>query len=393
MAIHRKTYRFRMRPTAAQGQTLNRMAGARRFVWNWALRCWKDHHTATGKAISLKQLSAKLTALKQQPETAWLNEIDSQALQQVLRDLHRAFNNFFAKRARHPRFKSRKRDCPRFRIPQRVQLDADKVYVPKVGWVRIRLSRDVEGTTKGATFRRETDGHWYVCLTVEFAMPDVPLLAPDPAKVVGIDLGLIDFATLSDGSEPVPAPQFYRKGQRKVRRANRALSRTKKGSRRREKARRRLARAHRKAARQRQDFLHKLSTKLVHDHDGICIEDLNVCGLARTKLAKSFADAAMGEFRRQLEYKCLWNRKHLVVIDRFFPSSKLCNRCGALNDRLTLSDREWDCACGAHQKRDVLAACNVRDEGLRILAVGQTESLNAQGASVRPSRAGLLASN
>jgi transposase len=266
-----------MEPTAAQGSGLGRTAGARRWVWNWALRRWKDHYAATGKSISLKQLSAELTALKQQSGTAWLNEVDSQALQQVLKDLYRAFVNFFEKRARYPRFRSRKRDKARFRIPQRVKIEDGKVYIPKVGWVRIRQSRDVDGTIKGATFKREADGHWYVSL--------------------------------------------------------------------------------------------------------------------RTKLAKSFSDAAMGEFRRQLEYKCLWNRRTLVVIDRFFPSSKMCNRCSALNDRLTLSDREWDCDCGAHHKRDFLAACNIRDEGLRILAAGQAERLNAQGASVSPGPAGQLASN
>jgi putative transposase len=369
------------------------MAGARRFVWNWALRRWKDHYAATGKSISLKQLSAELTALKQQPETAWLNEIDSQALQQALQDLHRAYANFFQKRSRIPRFKSRKRDRARFRIPQRVKLDAGKVYVPKVGWVRIRQSQEVDGQTKSATFRREADGNWYVSLTVEFEMPDILIPDPDPARVVGTDLGLIDFATLSDGSPPIPAPRFYRKGEAKVRRAQRAVSRRQKGSKRREKARRRLARSHQKAARQRQDFLHQLSTKLVNDHDGICIEDLSVKGLARTKLAKSFTDAAMGEFRRQLDYKCLWSRKRLIPIDRFFPSSRLCNVCGRVNHQLTLSDREWDCECRTHHKRDFLAACNLRDEGLRILAAGQAERRNAQGASVSPGPAGLLASN
>jgi putative transposase len=393
MATHCKTYRFRMEPTAGQASSLNRMAGARRFVWNWALRRWKDHYAATGRSISFKQLSAELTLLKQQPETAWLNEVDSQALQQVLKDLRGAFGSFFAKRARHPRFKSRKRDRARFRIPQRVKLDEDKVYVPKVGWVRIRLSQDVEGTTKSATFKREADEHWYVCLVAEFTMPDLASPVPDPARVAGIDLGLIDFATLSDGSSPILAPRFYRKAEKKIRRANRALSRSKRGSKRREKARKRFARAQQKARDQRQDFLHKLTSKLVRDHDGICIEDLNVKGLARTKLAKSFSDAAMGEFRRQLQSKCLWNRKALVVVDRFFPSSRLCNVCGALNDQLTLSDREWDCACGAHHQRDFLAACNLRDEGLRRLAVGQTESVNAQGASVSPGTSGQLASN
>jgi putative transposase len=382
-----------MEPTLAQGQSLDRMAGARRWVWNWALRRWKDYHAATGRSIGLKELSAELTALKGQPETAWLNEVDSQALQQALKDLHRAFVNFFERRARYPRFKSKKRDARRFRIPQRVRADAGRVYVPKVGWVRIRQSRDIDGTIKGATFRREADGHWYVSLSVEFDMPDIPLPPPDPEKTIGIDLGLIDFATISDGSPPVPAPKFYQKARAKIRRAQRAVSRREKGSKRRERARRRLARACQAAARRRQDFLHKLSTDLVDRHEAICIEDLNVKGLARTKLARSFSDAAMGEFRRQLEYKCLWSRKTLIVIDRFFPSSKMCDRCGELNDRLTLSDREWSCDCGAHHRRDLLAACNIRDEGLRIIAAGQAEMSNAQGASVRPGTSGLLVPN
>jgi putative transposase len=393
VATHCKVYRFRMRPKKDQGQSLNRMAGARRWVWNWALGRWKDHHAATGQLISLKQLSAELTALKRQPGLEWLNDIDSQALQQALKDLHRAFVNFFEKRARYPRFKSRKRDRARFRIPQRVKIEGGKVYVPKVGWVRIRQSQEVDGQSKSATFRREADGHWYVSLTVEFEMPDVPIADPEPERTVGVDLGLIDFATTSDGSAPILAPKFYRKGQAKLRRAQRAVSRSRKGSKRRDKARKRLARCHQKTTNQRNDFLHKLSTDLVGRHDAICIEDLNVMGLARTKLAKSFADAAMGEFRRQLEYKCLWNRKTLVAIDRFFASSKMCNRCGALNDQLSLSDREWDCDCGAHHRRDFLAACNIRDEGLRLLAAGQTERRNAQGASVRPGLAGLLAVN
>jgi putative transposase len=388
MAIHRRAYRFRMRPTPAQAHALNRMAGARRFVWNWALRRRKDHYAATGRSIGFEQLSAELTLLKQQPGMEWLGDVDSQALQQALRDLHRAFTNFFEKRARYPRFKSRKRDAARFRIPQRIQLRDGAVYVPKVGSVRIRQSRDIDGTLKGATFRRAADGCWYVSLTVEFAMADVEIPAPDPTKTIGIDLGLIDFVTTSDGSLPTPAPRFYRKARNKIRRAQRAVSRGRKGSKRREQARRRLARAHQEAARRRDDFLHKLSTDLVDRHDAIGIEDLNVKGLARTKLARSFSDAAMAEFRRQLAYKCEWARKTLIVIDRYFPSSKMCSACGALNDRLTLSHREWDCDCGAHHRRDLNAAINIRDEGLRTLAAGQAERLNARGGRVRPATAG-----
>jgi putative transposase len=393
MATHHKTYRFRMRPKRAQAQALNRMAGARRFVWNWALRRWKDHSAATGKSITYNRLAAELTALKRQPGLEWLGDVDSQALQQVLKDLCRAFANFFAKRARSPRFKSRKRDKARFRIPQRIKVEEGKVYVPKVGWVRIRQSREVDGTIKGATFRREADGHWSVSLTVEFEMPDIAIAAPDPEKVLGIDLGLVDFVTPSDGSEPIPAPRSYRKATTKIRRVQKAVSRRKKGSKRREKAKRRLARAHQKARDQRQDFLHKLSTDLVNEHDAIGIEDLNVKGLARTKLARSFADAAMGEFRRQLEYKCLWGRKHLVAIDRFFPSSKMCNACGAIHDTLALSDRHWVCGCGVVHDRDLNAARNIRDEGLRIIAAGQAEMSNAQGAGVRPGTSGPSASN
>ncbi len=383
MAKYHKTYRFRMEPKADQRQALGRMAGARRFVWNWALDRWKEVYATTGTSITLKQLSAELTALKQQVETSWLNEMDSQALQQVLKDLHQAFANFFAKRAGYPRFKSRKRDRARFRIPQRVKVQDGKVYVPKIGWVRIRQSQDIDGTTRSATFSRDATGQWFVTLTAEFEMPDVPLMTPDPAKVVGIDLGLKTFAAIT-GEESIPPPKFYRNGQKKTRKAQRAVSRRKRGSKRRDKARAKLARVHRKIANQRKDFLHKLTTDIVKNHDGICIEDLCIKGLARTKLAKSFTDAAMGEFRRQLEYKCLWNRKPFVVIDRFYPSSKRCNACGAINAILTLSDRNWVCECGLVHDRDVNASRNIRDEGLRILAAGQAESRNAQGDTVRP---------
>jgi putative transposase len=384
MAMHRKVFRFRMKPTPSQDAAMRRLAGARRFVWNWALDRRNVYYAEHGTTIPAAQLSAELTALKQKPGTAWLKEADSQVLQQTLKDLDRAFCNFFEKRARFPRFKSRKRDPLRFRIPQRVKLADEKVYVPKVGSVKIRQSQPVDTPTRSATFRRSADGKWHVTLTAEFEMPDVALPEPEPMKIVGIDLGLIDFATLSDGSVPIPAPKFFRKGQKKLRKAQRVLSRRKPGSNRKAKARIAVAKAHQRIANRRGDFLHKLSTDLINSHDGICIEDLSLKGLARTKLARSFTDASMGEFRRQLEYKALWNRKHLAVIDRFFPSSRLCNVCGVKNDHLSLSDREWDCGCGARHKRDFLAACNIRDEGLRTLAAGYAESQNARGAGVRP---------
>ena len=378
----RKVFRFRLRPNADEQQALARMAGARRFVWNWALAECQAHYRESGKSLPWAELSRRLTALKQQPDRRWLNQVDAQALQQVLADLRRAYRNFFAKRAGFPRFKSRKRDRGRFRIPQRVRVADRRVYIPKVGSVRIRQSQAVNGTTKSATFKQDAAGNWDVTLVTEFDMPNTPLPAASPAAVVGVDLGLHDFAVVSDG-ERVPVPRFFRQAERALRRAQRVLSRRGKQSRRRLRAKRKVALIHRRIAHQRADFLHKLTTGLVKKYEGIAIEDLSVRGLARTKLGKSVTDASFGEFRRQLEYKTIWHRKHLAVIDRFFPSSKMCHACGAENQALTLADRSWRCGCGAVQDRDLNAALNIRSEGWKVLAAGYAERINARGPDVR----------
>lgn len=196
ITVVRKAYRFRLEPSAPQREQLERCAGARRFVWNWALATWKAYYAAHGRSIPARELSALLTVLKHRPEAAWLQEMDSQALQQTLADLHRAFAGFFAHRARYPRFKSKKRDTARFRIPQRVRLVGGCVAVPKIGAIRARLSRAVEGSIKGATFSRDACGHWFVSLCVEGALPVVPPSLPHSAAVVGLDLGLKDAVVL-----------------------------------------------------------------------------------------------------------------------------------------------------------------------------------------------------
>jgi putative transposase len=229
----RKAYRFRMHPTKTQEVGLYRMAGARRFVYNWALSRRKDHYAEHGKGISARELSSELTALKRQPETLWLKEADSQMLQQALRDVDRAYDAFFKRRSRLPRLRSKKAGHFTFRIPQRVRVEDGRVYVPKVGWIRIRQSRGVEGTTKSATFKRDACGHWYVALTSEFEIPEVE--PPAPANPVGVDLGLKDLFVLSDG-ERVPAPRIARTAERRLGRVQKDLSRKKPGSRRREKA-------------------------------------------------------------------------------------------------------------------------------------------------------------
>jgi len=219
-------------------------------------------------------------------------------------------------------------------------------------------------------------------------MPDVALPAPDPATAVGIDLGLKDFAVLSTG-EKIAAPRFYRKGERKIRRAARTVSRKQRGSHNRDKARQRLARVHRRIAQQRQDFLHQLSTRLVREYDIICLEDLAVKALGRTNLGKSIHDVGWGAFRRMLEYKALWQRQRIIVISRWYPSSKRCGYCGAVYADLTLAERTWTCAtCQTTHDRDLNAAANIRAEGLLLLAQGLGESLNGCGSSCQTADGG-----
>jgi len=381
----RRVYRFRVEPTPEQEEGFRRYAGARRWVWNWALATRQAFYKETGKTLSRVALSALFTALKKEPDTAWLSEVDSQLPQQAIIDLYRAFEAFFEKRAKYPRFKSKHRDAARFRIPQRVTLADGSLSVPKIGHVKVCQSQPVEGVTKSATFKRDACGHWFVSLVAEMEMPAVALPAPSEEKTVGVDLGLKDAVVTSDG-ERVVAPRFYRAAQRQLRRAQRGQSRKQKGSKNRAKARARVARVHQKVAAKRNDFCHKLTTRLVKEHDAVCIEDLNVKGLVRTKLAKSMLDASMGTIRRQLTYKGQWYRVHVVAVGRFYPSSKLCYECGYKHDGLTLSDREWACpSCGCVLERDLNAARNIKREGLRLVnvAAGHAETVNACGHDVR----------
>src|SRR6266511_1908525 len=385
------TYRYRLDPTAEQIQRLNQFAGARRFVWNWALNRKRDHYRETGKTLSFADLSAELTRLKQQPETAWLRDMHAQSLQQAVRDLENAYQHFF-RRARKgdkkkgfPKFKSKKTDPPRFRMPQDVRLDRSFVAVPKIVLVRAIVHRPLSGVTKGATFKREACGHWYISLVVEQHI--APKVDRPVVSHIGIDVGLKSLAVLSTG-DVIDNPRWYRTQTRKLRRAQKALSRKVKDSRNRGKARIVVARLHQKTQNQRNDFLHKLSTDLIRHCDLISIEDLNVRGLAKTKLSTSVLDAGWGMFRSMLTYKADRNDTHLIAIGRFFPSSKLCGACGLVNADLTLADRAWTCPCGVHHDRDLNAARNIDREGLRlyeqIVAAGYAETQNACGDPVRP---------
>jgi putative transposase len=385
----RKVYRFRIDPTAKQEAAFARYAGARRFVFNWALRRRKETYDQTGKSISWSELSVELTGLKSKPGLEWLKEIDSQLLQQAVADCKKAFDNFFQKRAGFPKFKKKHSSHQSFRIPQRVKLEDRRIYIPKIGWVAVRQSQAVDLPLKSATFKREATGKWYVSLVVEFDLPDQHRPAIEIETAVGIDVGFDRFATDSDGGV-IENPRFFRKAERKIKRASRRLSRSQKGGANRAKARRALAREYEKVANRRADFGHKFSASVVREKNTIACEALNLKGMSRTKLAKSVQDAAHRESFRQIEYKARWWNRNFVFVDRWYPSSQLCSSCGYRHEELSLSDRIWKCpGCGVWHDRDHNAAKNVRDEGMRILlAVGHTERLNACGASVRPATAG-----
>jgi putative transposase len=385
------TYRYRLDPTDPQIALLNQFAGARRFVWNWALNRKRDFFRQTGKTLSYHALAAELTHLKQQPETAWLRAMQAQSLQQALRDLDSAYQHFFRrvrkgeKKKGFPKFKSRKTDTPRFRMPQDVRLDGSFVSVPKIGLIRTIVHRPLAGVTKGATFKREACGHWYVSLVTEQSL--APRTNRPVQSHIGIDLGLKSLAVLSTG-ETIANPHWYRTQSRKLRQAQQALSRKVNGSANRTKARICVARLHQKTRNQRNDFLHKLSTDLIRHYDLVSIEDLHVRGLAKTKLAASVFDAGWGMFRAMLTYKADRADTHLIAIGRWFASSKTCGACRRINADLTLADREWTCPCGVHHDRDLNAAVNIDREGMRLfehhVAAGYAETQNACGDAVRP---------
>jgi putative transposase len=329
-----------------------------------------------------RDLSRELTALKQRPDLPWLRDVDSQVLQQGLLDLHRSFESFFARRSGFPRFRSRKSSRATFRYPQRVKVAERRVFLPKVGWVRMRRSKDLGDYTGGATVRQDPDGYWFVSLTV--AVPAPPPRCSDPGRPVGIDLGVKTLATLSDGRR-VTNPRWLAGDARRLRRAHRALSRKDRGSRNRDRARRRLARVHRRVANRRRDFLHKLTSELTRTHDHIGLEDLGLRGMARTKLARRLNDASLREVRRQLTYKCETAGVSLVVVDRFFASTRICSECGERNEDLRLVDRTWRCCCGAAHDRDLNAARNILAESLRLArGRGARGHENARGARVGP---------
>lgn len=366
-----RSYKYRVYPTPSQEQTLVQWAGCRRWVWNWGLRYKQAHYQATGKSISYRELAAALVNLKRESDMEWLKACHAQMLQAALMDLERAFANFFAKRAKYPKFKSRKRTLHSLCFPQRVTVvDGKAIKVPKIGLIRSIIHRPLIGIAKSARIKCDAAGNWWVMFVCQIERPDMILTCNHP---VGIDVGLESFTTLHTGQKVAP-PKFYRRGEKKLKQLARKLARTTNGSHNWKKAKKRLARAHQRIRNQRNDWLHKQSLKIINHFDTVCIETLNVKGLAKTKLAKSFSDAAIGTLMQMLREKAEWHGRQVIQVGRFFASSKTCHQCQT-KATLQLSDRIWTChICGTHHDRDVNAAINILNEGLRLVAAGISET-------------------
>jgi putative transposase len=365
----RTAYKCRAYPDPEQAHVLNRTFGCVRVVWNRTLG-WRQQRYQAGKTgTTYAQASAYLTALKTTEELAWLNEVSSVPLQQAIRHQQAAYAAFFAKRARYPRFKSRtgRQSAEYTRSGFRWRDGA--LYLAKMGtplaftwsWPGIDPAA-VDPST--VTVSRDPCGRWYVAFAVEVPAPD-PL--PATGRVVGIDLGVKDFAVTSD-EQRIPNPRHLERRAKNLARYQRRLARCQQGSANRAKAKEKVARAHRKVRAARTDFLHKTSTRLVRDHDLIMLEDLAVKNMVKNRrVARAIADCGWGAFRGMLEYKAARYGRRVIVIDRWFPSSKMCSACGHVLAELGLKVRVWQCpSCGSRHDRDVNAAKNILAAGLAV---------------------------
>ena len=385
----RRAYRYRFYPTPEQVAILARTYGSARFVYNWALNLRTDAYYQRQERIGYADTSAALTALKREPETAWLNEVSSVPPQQALRHLDRAFRHFFEGRAKYPAFKKKHgrqaaeytTSAFRWDAASRM-LTLAKMETP----LDIRWSRAFMGDPTTITVTRDPAGRYFVSFLVEEEI--VPL--PPTGAAIGLDMGVSALVTLSTG-EKITNAKHQALGQRRIRKAQKALARKQNGSKNREKARRKLARAHTHIADQRLDGLHKLSTRLIRENQTVCVETLAVKPLVRNhRLAQAISDASWSELVRQLEYKAAWYRRTLVKIDKWYPSTKRCSACGHILDSLPLAIRQWTCpACDMRHDRDINAAKNVLAAGLAVNACGEAiRPGRAMPASARPNEAG-----
>ncbi|VXD22198.1 transposase [Planktothrix serta PCC 8927] len=371
-----QAYKYRIYPNTEQQIALAKSFGCCRWYWNYALNLCQETYKTTGKGLSRPAIQGLLPQLKK--EYPWLTDAYSQCLQVVALNLSAAYKNFFDKRAKLPRFKS-KHGRQSISYPQNVKFEGDYLKLPgKIGLVYCRRHREFEGTIKTVTVSKNSEGKYYASVLVDDGK-ETPNLSTN-GKAIGIDLGLTHFAITSEGSK-YSNPKHLIKHERNLKRKQQKLSRKQKGSKSRQKARLKVAKVHAKISRCREDFLHKLSRKIVNENQIIAVEDLAVKNLVRNpKLAKAISDCGWGMFCTMLKYKAEKEGKNYQEVDRFFPSSKTCNVCLNQVGSLPLEIRRWTCKhCQTTHDRDINASINIKNEALRILSLGTSDTANLRG--------------
>lgn len=379
-----KSFKYLIVPNKEQTILLNKHFGCARFVYNWALSEKIKAYQTENNSLSRFDLDKQLTAKKKELE--WIKEVNAQSLQASLRHLDSAYTRFFREKKGFPKFK-KKSNKQSFECPQGVWVDFSKsiIKLPKIGKVEINLSRQFTGTIKTVTVSKTPTGKYFASILVDTQTATPTPEKPDKSKAIGIDVGISDFATLSTG-EKIKNPRFLKKSLKKLKNLQYKHSKKKKGGSNRNKSRIKLAREYEKVTNQRNDFLHKVSTRIVRENQSICVENLNIKGMMKNhKLAQAISDVSWGSFIGMLKYKCEWQGKNLIQIGRFEPSSKLCI-CGVLNKELSLKDRIWTCkSCGAEHDRDTLAANNIvrfSFQKQNLIGWGTPESTLGETASI-----------